>query len=113
LRQAYADCDIFVLPSVARSEAFGIVQLEAMVYGKPVINTSLPSGVPYVSIDGETGITVAPSNPAALAKAINRLAADSNLREEYGKNAAERVQLCFNEKDVLRSIYGVLSEKEI
>ncbi|MBQ8297143.1 MAG: glycosyltransferase [Ruminococcus sp.] len=110
LRQAYADCDIFVLPSVAKSEAFGIVQLEAMVYGKPVINTSLPSGVPHVSLDGQTGITVPPSDAEALSRAINTLAADRKLREIYGNNAAERVKLCFNEKNVIREIYGVLSE---
>ncbi len=110
LKQAYADCDIFVLPSVVKSEAFGIVQLEAMIYGKPVINTSLPSGVPYVSIDGETGITVPPHNANALAKAINRLAGDSELREKLGKNAAERVKKYFNEKNVISEIYGVLSE---
>lgn len=110
LKQAYADCDIFVLPSVAKSEAFGIVQLEAMIYGKPVINTSLPSGVPYVSIDGETGITVPPCNTDALADAINRLAEDAQLREDYGKNASERVIKHFNEENVIREIYGVLSE---
>ncbi|MCD8188163.1 MAG: glycosyltransferase [Ruminococcus sp.] len=110
LRRAYADCDIFVLPSVAKSEAFGIVQLEAMVYGKPVINTSLPSGVPHVSIDGETGITVPPSDAEALAEAINRLAEDAELREKFGNNAAERVKLCFNEKNVIREIFGILSE---
>jgi len=110
LKQAYADCDIFVLPSVVKSEAFGIVQLEAMIYGKPVINTSLPSGVPYVSIDGETGITVPPCNEDALADAINRLASDRELREKLGKNASERVIKHFNEKNVIREIYGVLSE---
>lgn len=113
LRQAYADCDIFVLPSVAKSEAFGIVQLEAMVYGKPVINTALPSGAPYVSLDGQTGITVPPSDPAALAEAINTLAADRKLREMYGNNAAERVKLCFNEKNVIREIFSVLSENTL
>ena len=108
LKQAYADCDIFVLPSVAPSEAFGIVQLEAMIYGKPVINTALKSGVPYVSLDGKTGITVPPSSPKALAEAINTLAADKELRERYGKAAAERVQNEFNEKTILNRLYELL-----
>ena len=109
LRQAFADCDIFVLPSVAKSEAFGIVQLEAMVYGKPVINTALPSGVPYVSVDGVTGITVPPSDAGALAEAVQRLASDSELRERLGRNAAERVKSTFNEKNIIKKLRGLLS----
>lgn len=110
LKQAYADCDIFVLPSVAKSEAFGIVQLEAMVYGKPVINTLLPSGVPHVSIHKKTGLTVPPSDFESLSAAILALARNRELREEYGKNAADRVMENFNEKDVIRKLYEYLSE---
>lgn len=110
LKQAYADCDIFVLPSVAKNEAFGIVQLEAMVYGKPVINTNLPSGVPHVSIHKKTGLTVPPSDFESLSAAILALARNRELREEYGKNAADRVMENFNEKDVIRKLYEYLSE---
>lgn len=111
LKQAYADCDIFVLPSTVKSEAFGIVQLEAMIYGKPVINTNLPSGVPYVSIHGETGLTVNPSDPKALAGAINTLAENKALRTEMGRNARERVIRSFSEKQIIKKLYKFLAEE--
>lgn len=92
----YQTCDIFVLSSIQTSESFGIVQLEAMKYSKPIINTDLGTGVNYVSIDGETGITVEKENPKAIADAINKLLNDNNLRLQYGQNARERVEKIFD-----------------
>jgi glycosyltransferase involved in cell wall biosynthesis len=91
----YHASDVFALPSIGRSEGFGIVQLEAMACGKPVVNTRLQSGVPYVSIDGLTGITVAPRRPNELADALNRLLYDPQLRQKYGRAALHRVSTEF------------------
>ena len=88
----YHAAALFVLASVERSEAFGIVQVEAMAAGLPVVNTSLNSGVPLVSMHEETGLTVPPADPQALAAAINRLLDDSNLRQRLGQAGALRAR---------------------
>jgi rhamnosyl/mannosyltransferase len=86
----YHAADLFALPSIARSEAFGIVQIEAMAAAKPVVNTQLDSGVPYVSLDQRTGLTVPPADPDALAAALNRLLDQPDLRWRLGQAARAR-----------------------
>ena len=108
--------DVFALPSCERSEAFGIVQLEAMASGKPVINTQIDSGVPYVSLDGVTGITVQPRSSEAMATALNRLFADPELRRRMGHAGRHRVQTEFNLELMVRrtiDIYEQIGARKI
>jgi len=91
----YHAADVFCLPSVARSEAFGLVQLEAHAAGTPVISTRLTTGVPFVNPDGVTGLTVPPGDVPALAAALHTLVTDDALRRRLGAQAAERAMRDF------------------
>jgi len=110
LRYCYQICDVFVLPSIESSEAFGIVQMEAMAYGKPVVNTNLPTGVPFVSVHGETGLTVPPRDSIALANAVNKILEDEKLANSFSQNAIKRVNEKFSRKRMLEQIYSIYNE---
>lgn len=92
----YAASDIFILPACERSEAFGIVQLEAMAAGKPVISTELGTGTSYVNLNEETGLVVPPANPPALAGAINELVSDPRRRKVMGERGQARTRANFS-----------------
>lgn len=102
VRPYYHAADVFALSSVARSEAFGIVQLEAMACGKPIVNTDLDSGVTSVSPDGVTGVTVPPANPEALGQAISSLLDDRLLSAIYGRAGQLRVKQHFSVQKMAR-----------
>lgn len=105
----YSIADLFVLPSAEPAEAFGFVQLEAMARGLPVINTDLPTGVPSVSLHGETGLTVPPGDSAALKESISKIMSDNVLRSRFAANAKQRVQL-FSHDAVMHQILSLYEE---
>jgi rhamnosyl/mannosyltransferase len=92
----YHASDVFVLPSVAVTEAYGLVQVEAMAAGIPVVSTNLPTGVPWVNQDGVTGLVVPPGDAEALAQALCRLLGDEELRRSLGASGRRRAEALFS-----------------
>ena len=87
----YHACALYCLPSLATSEAFGLVQAEAMACAKPVVNCELGNAVNVVSPAGVSGLTVPPGDASALATAIDRLLGDPALRATLGEQGHARV----------------------
>lgn len=103
----YKAAQMLVLSSVSRAESFGLVQVEAMAAGIPVVNTEIESGVPEVSLHGVTGITVPPKDSTALAHAVRTLLDDRETRAKYGHAALVRARDEFSARQMAKSTLGV------
>jgi glycosyltransferase involved in cell wall biosynthesis len=94
LRKHYAGCDIFVAPS--KFESFGLIYVEAMMFGKPTIGCNV-GGIPEVVKDGLTGTLLPPGDSSALQAALNDLIINSDLRIQYGLSGRKRYEELFTD----------------
>ena len=107
LAACYAHCEMFALPS--KGEGFGLVYLEAMACGKPVIGGA-HGGAPEVIDDGKTGYLVPHGDTALLATAIETLLADPALEQEMGRSGKQRVENEFRFNVFAKSFRKILRE---
>ena len=89
-------CRALVLPSHLRSEAYGMVLVEAAMFGRALISCEIGTGTSYVNAHEETGFVVAPELPERLTWAMNMLLADDQLAVEMGRSARARYDLLFS-----------------
>lgn len=110
LPRFYHASDVFVFPSITPNEAFGLVQVEAMASGKPVVACNLRSGVPYVCRHGETGLVVPPRDSQGLAAAIRQLQENPVRSAELGERARLRAGEEFAEQVMVRRYWELFRE---
>jgi len=101
--------DIFVLSSISRSEAFGLVLLEAMACGKPIIVSNLPGPRTLVK-EGENGFKVKPGDADDLAKKIGLILKDRQLIKKMGENALKLVREKYNWKEIVQKLEKIYDE---
>lgn len=105
----YHAADVYVMSSVLKTEAFGIVQIEAMSCGTPVVATRIPgSGVSWVNKENVSGLNAIPGDPESLAQAILAVSADA---QRYGEGARHLFQERYSYQkmiDSVRELYGTL-----
>ncbi|MEZ7195169.1 glycosyltransferase [Pseudodesulfovibrio karagichevae] len=113
LRALQRRADVACLPSVDRAEAFGMVQLEAMRYGVPLVSTAIPgSGVDWVNRDGVTGLVVPPGDAASLAEALQRLIDHPRERAAMGEAGRRRLDAEFTIGRVATALDGVYRQAQ-
>ena len=106
LTALFATCDCFCLPSLERTEAFGVVLLEAMRYGKPIIASTIPgSGVTWVIQDA--GLLVPPQDSLALVGALRQIVNEPQLGIRLGEKGQQRFKQVFDIKPVAEKMAGV------
>jgi rhamnosyl/mannosyltransferase len=108
------NCYCFLFPSVYNSEAFGITQIEALSHGKPIINTNLNTGVPWVSLHELTGYTAEPNDAQSLLELIVKM--DKLSIDKYRSfchNAKLRHQKLFDNKVVKKQLLSLFNNENI
>lgn len=89
-------CRALVLPSHLRSEAYGMVLIEAAMCGKPMITCEIGTGTSFINVHGETGLVVEPASPEALAAAMTRLLEQPEYCRRFGHNSRARYEDLFD-----------------
>ena len=107
----FGACTLFCLSSIQKTEAFGIVQIEAMSCSKPVVATRIPhSGVAWVNEHGVSGLNVEPKNAIQLAEAICSLTGKEEVYEQYAHRARLRYEELFTKKNMIEKCINVYKE---
>jgi len=111
LADLYRRCALFCLASTEAAEAFGLVQLEAMAWGRAIVSTRLEgSGVSWVNEHGRTGLVVPPGDPEALAKALGELLGDAQRRQAMGLAGQAKFAASFRIEHVAESLDALYAE---
>jgi len=100
----------FILPSINRSEAFGVSLLEASFFAKPMISTELSTGTSFVNLHDETGLVVPPKDVKALNRAIIKFSKNDQLCRQYGRNAKDRYYKKFLPENTQRNYIQLYEE---
>ena len=109
----YKACDLFCLSSVYKTEAFGIVQIEAMSYAKPVVATTIEgSGVHWVNAEGESGLNAKKGDARALAKAMRAITSHPMIYARYSEGAKQRFKAMFTLEKMVNNMLAVYTQKE-
>jgi glycosyltransferase involved in cell wall biosynthesis len=103
-------CRALVLPSHLRSEAFGMVLVEAAMFGRPLISCEIGTGTSYVNAHEETGFVVDPESPEALALAMTTLLIDDKLTARMGEAARNRYEKLFSGPALGQAYAGLFRE---
>jgi glycosyltransferase involved in cell wall biosynthesis len=99
---------LYALPSTYRAEAFGVVLLEAMSYGVPIVASDIPgSGVPWVNQHGVSGLNVPVGSPKALADACNQILESEELRSRFSQGSRQRYISEFTEDVSVKRIMAI------
>ncbi len=108
LHALFKRATIYCLPSTYRAEAFGVVLVEAMTYGLPIVATDIPgSGVPWVNQHGFCGLNVPLGDANALADACNQILRSEELRSQLSKGARQRFLAEFTEEVSVKRVMTI------